>query len=103
MENFIKPIITDDVLEFIESLPIKDQDKILGSIGAFSKRQFDAVYVKQIFGEIKELRVRRYRLLFFVANDSVHFMRIFVKKTNKTPKREIELAIKYFRSFKNLK
>jgi len=103
MENFIEPIITDDVLEFIESLSIKDQDKIMGSIGSFSKRQFDAIYIKQIFGEIKELRVRKYRLLFFVDDNSVHFIRIFIKKTNKTPKQEIELAIKYFKSFKNLK
>lgn len=99
MENKFNVTIMDDVLEFIVILPIKEQNKIFGAIKILGNKRFDEVYVKQLTGNIKELKVRRYRLIFFVHNNETYFIRIFVKKSNKTPKLEIELALKFYKSF----
>ncbi len=52
-------------------------------------------YIKHIEGEIWELRPLRDRILFFCwINDTFVLLHHFMKKTQKTPKREIERAIK---------
>jgi len=89
----------DDVLEFLGTLPIKEKNKIFGAINILGNKKFDEVYVKQLVGNIKELKVKKYRLLFFTHKNETNFIRIFIKKTNKAPKREIELALKFYKSF----
>ena len=50
-------------------------------------------YIKHIEGEIWELRPIRDRILFaYYENNSFILLSLFVKKTQKTPKREIERA-----------
>lgn len=58
-------------------------------------------YIKHINGDIWELRPLRDRI-FFVAwvNDSFVLLHQFVKKTPKTPKREIKLAQKEYANLK---
>ncbi len=89
----------DDVLEFIRTLSIKEQNKILGAINTLGNKKFEEVYIKQLVSNIKELKVRNYRLIFFIHKDEIFFIRIFIKKTKKTPKLEIELALKFYKSF----
>lgn len=58
-------------------------------------------YVKHLEGEIWELRPLRDRIL-FVAWDGKNFILLhhFVKKTQKTPRKEIEKAKKEFSDIK---
>ena len=58
-------------------------------------------YVKHISGEIWELRPLRNRILFF-AFTGTEFVLLhhFIKKTQKTPAREIEQAIRNMNDFK---
>lgn len=52
-------------------------------------------YVKHITGEIWELRPSKDRILFFSwVEDQLVLLHHFTKKTQKTPKREIERALK---------
>jgi len=89
----------DDVLDFIRSLSIKEQSKVLGAIDRLGNQKFDEIYVKHLLDNIRELKVKRYRLFFFVHQNEVYFIRMFLKKTNKTPKSEIELVLKFYQSF----
>ena len=99
MKNKFNITIMDDVLEFIGILPVKEQNKIFGAINILGNKKFDEVYVKQLIGIIKELKVKRYRLIFFIHKDEIYFIRIFMKESNKTPRSEIELALKFYKSF----
>lgn len=99
MKNGLSITIMDEVLEFIRILPIKEQNKILGAVNTLGNNKFEEVYVKQLINNIKELKVKRYRLIFFINQSEIYFIRIFIKKSNKTPKSEIELALKFYKSF----
>jgi phage-related protein len=56
--------------------------------------------VKHLEDEIWELRPGDYRITFFTNNDYI-LLTCFRKKTNKTPKREIEKAKKYMNDWLN--
>lgn len=72
---------------------IRDYMKILESKGTRAGEPF----VKHLEGEIWELRPLRDRILFAAwINDSFVLLSHFVKKTQKTPKKEIERAKRLF-------
>ena len=90
-------IFLDEVRKFINNLPIETRRKIAVATTAISEGSFDLVYVKQLRKEIKEVRIQKYRLIFFTHQDSIYFIKIFIKKTTKTPIKEIKLAEKYYK------
>lgn len=58
-------------------------------------------YIKYIGNSIWELRPLRYRILFAkVKNNKFILLSYFIKKTQKTPKREIEKALKNLKKYK---
>ncbi|MBQ7573537.1 MAG: type II toxin-antitoxin system RelE/ParE family toxin [Clostridia bacterium] len=76
---------------------IREYIKILSEYGTKAGEPF----VKHLSGEIWELRPIRNRILFF-AYDGNRFILLshFVKKTQKTPKHEIEKAKNLIREYK---
>lgn len=59
-------------------------------------------YIKHIEGEIWELRPIRDRILFaYYRNNNFILLTIFMKQTQKTPKKEIEKAKKYLIDYIN--
>lgn len=103
MGNQFNIILLKDIETFIVDLSFDDQDKISGSLEALSDKKFDSIYVKQLKGDIKELRVKKYRLIFFIHKEIIYVVKIFVKKTNKTPKNEIDMAEKNYKLITNQK
>lgn len=101
MENKFRIILLKDIEIFISNLPPDDQSKISGAIEALKNKKFDSIYIKQLRGDMKELRVKKYRLIFFIHEEIVYFVRIFIKKTDKTPRNEIEMAEKYYKLINN--
>lgn len=97
MGNEFRIILLRDIETFISRLSLDDQDKISGAIEALRNKKFSSIYIKQLKGDIKELKVKKYRLIFFIHKETVYFLRIFVKKTNKTPKNEIDIAEKHYK------
>ncbi|MEK7117037.1 MAG: type II toxin-antitoxin system RelE/ParE family toxin [Patescibacteria group bacterium] len=85
----------------MSNLPPDDQDKISGTIEALKNKRFDSIYIKQLKGGIKELRIKKFRLIFFIHEEIVYFVRIFIKKTNKTPRNEIDIAEKHYKLITN--
>lgn len=85
------------VRNFIEALPDDDQGKINGVVTAIESGDFKSLYIKTLKSPIKELIIKKYRLIFFVHKNTFYFIGAFVKKTAKTPKIEIENAEKIFK------
>jgi len=95
--NF-KVILLDEALSFLSSLPTKAQDKITSNIRK-STFLLDPKFFKKLEKEIWEFRTQynnlQYRLLAFWDDEAetlVIATHGFIKKTQKTPRQEIERA-----------
>lgn len=97
MSNTYFALFLDEVKEFIEKLGYSDQGKINGIIAAMEAGNFESIYIKTIKTPIRELIVKKYRFIFFIHKNTIYFIGVFVKKTAKTPKFEIDNAQKIYR------
>ncbi len=103
MENRLRVILVKNVETFILDLSLNDQSKISGAVEALRNKKFYSIYIKQLRGDIKELKVKKYRLIFFIHKETAYFMRILLKKSNKIPKNEIDMVEKYYKLIINQK
>ena len=58
------------------------------------KGDFQSTHTKSFQGLVKELIVKDHRLLFFIIEPVIYFVRSFKKKSQKTPRHEIDYALK---------
>ena len=94
----------EDVKKFISTLPDVDQGKINAVVTALESGDFESVYVKTLKTPIKELIIKKYRFIFFIHKSTLYFVGAFIKKSAKTPKREIENAVRIYKMIiKNIK
>lgn len=103
-----KPDGTEPAKEFILSLDDKMRAKVLSLLELLSVNgsKFREPYSKHIVDGIFELRAKvgssiSRVLYFFVVGKKIVVTNGFIKKTQKTPKNEIELAKKYRNEFIN--
>jgi phage-related protein len=96
----------EPVVEFIDSLPIETQAKILRLIDLLAHYGvlLKEPYTKQIMGKLRELRVidrvGKVRILYFTyTGKRFILLHGFVKKTGKTPAAEIDIAEKRMNDF----
>jgi len=94
------------VAAFLEQLPVRSCDHVVHHISLLQERgpTLGMPYVRHLQGKLWELRVRTrgaaYRLFyFFCAGRRIVFLHAFVKKTKKTPRREIDMAMRRLNSF----
>ncbi len=99
MEKDYGARLLDSMNEFIASLNVTDQAKILSAIKLMTTGDFKTIRTKQLKGPIREPIVKSYRIVYFLKEDCLYFVSAFVKKSAKTPKREIENAEKIFKTF----
>lgn len=96
----------EPVAEFLDSLPEKARAKavrllsLLTQYGVLLKEP----YTKQIKGKIRELRISEHtgevRVLYFTFTDKKFILlHGFIKKTGKTPVKEIDVAVKRMNDF----
>lgn len=92
--------------EFLDSLEMKMQAKALRAVLLLEQNgnELREPYSKHLKDGIFELRVKQgsdiIRLLyFFVVRQKIILTNGFVKKTLRTPKRELELALKYCQDY----
>jgi phage-related protein len=84
----------------LDTLPVDMRasfERIVNLIQAFGLERVHEPYIKHIEGRIWEMRLRGRdriaRTLYLTASGRrVVILRVFVKKTQKTPRREIEMA-----------
>lgn len=90
------------IKDYIDNLKLKkdknsriNYEKIKLTLCLLEKYGFDVgmPYIKRIDKDIWELRPIRNRILFFAySSNEFILLHMFMKKTNKTPKKEIEIA-----------
>ena len=98
---------TIPVKKFLDALPTKHQAKALRDIDILQKRgtTLTAPHVKHIQGKLWELRIKSAsdisRVFYFVpVGDDIVLLHGFVKKTQKTPNREITTANNYLEDYR---
>ena len=91
----------EPVKKFIDSLASRTQQKFFAIIGMVENlgKNLPEPHAKQLGNGIFELRFKgqegHIRILhFFYDDNKIIFTNGFIKKSNKTPKKEIELAVK---------
>ena len=100
-----------EIAELLDELKLKSEtdksarinrEKIMTYIEALTRygTRMGKPFVKHIEGDLWELRPLRNRIFFFYWRDNKFiFVHWFIKKTQKTPKREIELAKNKMKDF----
>ncbi len=84
---------TSLVDEFIESLTVQDQARLIVDLDLLSEFGPAGVVVKKLSGGIWELKSGRIRLFFCgISRQQIRFVHAIVKKTNKTPLKDLKLA-----------
>lgn len=91
----------EPLAEFLDDLPLKTRVKVVRLIDLLSEQGvlLKEPYTRQIKGKIRELRVRDHlghiRILYFTFTGRCFvLLHGFLKKTDKTPEREIDIAEK---------
>lgn len=99
---------TEPVTDFIYSLPAKIKAKLIREIDLLADigNELREPYSKHLENGIFELRVKQGSdisrvLYFFVVGNKIILTNGFVKKTQKTPKKEIETAKNYRADYLN--
>ena len=99
VENYIDARGHSPVEEFLNRLPVRDRARVHQTIGLLEEfgLQLGPPYVKHLEGKLWELRVRTgrkaYRVIYFAfSGRRFILLHAFLKKTQKTPRREIATA-----------
>ena len=86
-------MILDEVNKFLESIPESNRFIIYAHLKALQIGSFEKILIKTLRSPLRELKVGRYRILFFSRGNSLFVISAFVKKSQKTPLREINRAL----------
>jgi len=96
------------IIEYLEKITKKEKAKILKYIDFLkdNKGYLDEPYSKHIKGKIRELRVdfskNRHRVFYFTfVRKNIVLLHIFLKKTSRTPVKEIKKAEENFKDVIN--
>ena len=90
-----------EVEKAIRLLSEKDESRVLKVVDLFRDYKFrlPQTYLKKVTKVIWELRAGRYRLLFGIIDGNAVIVTLFMKKTQKTPKQDIQLAHERLRQY----
>ncbi len=99
MEKLYRATVLDSVNEFLRELSRVERGKIFSDIETMRTGDWSSLYVKTLKGPLRELIVKQYRIIFFINENVLYFIRAFQKKTAKTPPQEIERAEQIYKLF----
>ncbi len=97
--NEYHSVIREDARDFLRSIDAKDRGKIYMQIESMETGDFSGLLVKTVQYPLRELKVKRYRMLFFIHRDKILMISGFIKKSQKTPRKEILKAQKIISLF----
>ncbi len=96
----------EPVKEYIDDLSEKEQVKIFARLELLKEREgyLDEPYSKYIKGKVRELIINfsrnRHRIFYFIfTGKRIILLYAFLKKTQKTPRREINKAIINYKDY----
>ena len=91
--------ITSEIDKFILDLDIQTKARVLRYFELLEKYEYrlGMPYSKSLHGGLFELRImgnKQVRILYCFHKEKVYVLNAFIKKGNKIPKKEIDLALK---------
>lgn len=92
-----KVFLTNRIESFLDTLTPGVRGQVRANFDSLGNGDFRSPYTKKLKGVVRELVVGDYRFVFFIKGSIIYFTSAFRKKTAKTPKKEIELAEKYYK------
>ncbi len=102
MKKRYQTIYHDSVKDFFNELSSKDRAKVEGNVNVMQNGDLRSPRTKTLRGPIKELIVKDYRILFFIHEHIIYFVRAFRKKSMKTPRKEIEYVEQIYKLITNI-
>ena len=93
----------DPVNDFLKGLPETERAKILATTDTMKSGNFHSLRVKTLKTPIKELIIKQYRFIFFINENIIHFVGAFIKKSAKTPRKEIQRAERIYKLVRQAK
>lgn len=94
-------LFLDSVKDFITDLSETDSAKVAASITIIEKGDLHLVDTKMLKAPIRELKIKKYRFIFFIHKNLIYIIHAFIKKTAKTPQKEIGFAEKVYKMIIN--
>ena len=95
--NMYELVYFDSAREFIIGLPEDVGSKIAMALEVMQEGKIQLIHTKKLHGKIRELIIKNCRILFFIETKKIYLTNGFIKKTNKTPVKEIEYAEKIYK------
>ncbi|HSX19148.1 MAG TPA: type II toxin-antitoxin system RelE/ParE family toxin [Candidatus Saccharimonadales bacterium] len=97
MQVVYHPEVEDKILFLTDA----DSARVSKLIDLFLEHKFSLsqLYLKKLTKDIWELRPGKYRLLFGIVSQNVIIVTIFKKQTQKTPMKEIRLALRRLKEY----
>ena len=95
-------MVASEIDKFILKLDSQTQARVLRHLELLEKygNKLGMPYSKSLHGGLFELRItgnKQVRIIYCFYKEKVYLLHGFIKKTNRIPKKEIELAIKRFK------
>jgi phage-related protein len=95
MKTWTVEFMNQTVEAEFESLPAEVRAKTLNLIREFGLPNIGMPYIKHVQDKIWELRALQGRSLYITTTgEKIIILRCFIKKSNKTPRRELRIALK---------
>lgn len=92
--------LTQNALDDLNSLEKQDRNKALKAFDIISNVDIGAVVTKPLTSKIYEIKADKVRCLFVYSKNKIIVIGvIFIKKTQKTPKLQIEKAEKILKEY----
>lgn len=85
-------VILNEVHNYVQKLKLSESAKLLAQIEALQSGDYDSINTKQLREKVRELILGNHRFIYFEYENILYFTNAFRKKSNKTPKKEIDYA-----------
>lgn len=93
--------VLDPAQRYLDTIDKRVRGRIYADIQALRQGNFAEVRTKQLKGDIRELIRSRHRVTYFKFGFALYFVRGFAKKSQRTPKQEIEYAERLLQLMQN--
>lgn len=93
--------ILDRAQSWIDALSSSDSAKLYAHLAFLECGEYGAIFLKGLGEKVRELRVGASRVIFVSLGDDHYVTGAFRKKTRKTPREEIDYAMKIHHALTN--
>lgn len=97
----MKVRVDERIRKVMSSFSQEEESRIDRVVELFTEKGFllTEVHLKKLIKSTWELRAGNVRLLFGIVGDEAIIVNVFVKKTQQTPKKEIDLALRRLKEY----